>query len=104
MYICIYDSDTFENNFTMAITFFKTPKNKRFNYRPLYYDQKKEEREKRLKSALEDDSTDYEEALRDRMRMRWKRSAGSRDKRASRQRLVVIIFVIALLFYLVFFV
>lgn len=104
MYICIYDSNNPEIALAMAITFFKTPKNKRFNYRPLYYDQKKEEREKRLKSALEDDSMDYEEALRDRMRMRWKRTAGSRDKRASRQRLVVIIFVIVLLFYLVFFI
>ena len=88
----------------MAITFFKTPKNKKFNYRPLYYDQNKEERKLRLQTALEDESKDYESALRERMRMRWKRNAGAKDKRASNQRLVVIIVVIMLLFYLVFFI
>lgn len=88
----------------MAITFFKTPKNKKFNYKPLYYDQKKEERKLRLHTALEDESMDYESALRERMRMRWKRTAGAKDKRASNQRLVVIIVVIMLLFYLAFFI
>lgn len=86
----------------MALTFFKTPKNKKFNYRPLYYDQKKEERDLRLKSALEDDRDDYEQALRERMRMRWKRTAGAREKKASNQRLILVLIVIFLLFYLVF--
>ena len=88
----------------MAITFFKTPKNKKFNYKPLYYDQNKEERKLRLETAMEDKTMNYEEALRERMRMRWKRTAGARDKRASNQRLVVIFVVIMLLFYLVFFI
>jgi hypothetical protein len=86
----------------MALTFFKTPRNKKFNYRPLYYDQKKEEREFRLKSALEDDKENYEQALRERMRMRWKRSSGAREKKTSNQRLIIILIVIFLLFYLVF--
>lgn len=88
----------------MALTFFKTPKNKQFNYRPLYYDQKKEEREKRLKSALEETDRDYEQALRERMRMRWKRNTGAKEKKASNQRLIIILLVIFLLFYLVFFI
>ncbi len=88
----------------MALTFFKTPKNKKFNYRPIYYDQKKEEREKRMKSAIEEGATDYENALRERMQMRWKRNSGFKDKRASRQRLIIIVSVILLLFYLVFFI
>lgn len=87
----------------MALTFFKTPKNKKFNYRPVYYDQKKEERDQRLKTALEEESGDYEAALRERMRMRWKRSAGVRERKTSNQRLVIILVVIFLLFYLVFF-
>jgi hypothetical protein len=86
----------------MALTFFKTPKNKKFNYRPLYYDAKKEEREMRLKSALEEGSGDYEKALRDRLQMRWKRTAGKRDRKASNQRLIIIFIVIGLLFYLAF--
>ncbi len=88
----------------MALTFFKIPRNKKFNYRPVYYDQKKEEREKRMKAALEEETGDYEKALRERMQLQWKRTAGARSRRASNQRLVIIFVVIALLFYLVFFV
>lgn len=87
----------------MAITFFKTPKNKQFNYRPLYYDPKKEEREKRLKTAYEAGKDDYEQALRDRIQMRWKRTSGTRDRQASTRRLVIILAVIFLLAYYVFF-
>ncbi len=88
----------------MALTFFKTPRNKKFNYRPVYYDQKKDERNQRLKSALEEENTDYEKALRERMRTRWKRTSGARARKASNQRLVIIFVVIFLLFYLVFFI
>jgi hypothetical protein len=87
----------------MAITFFKTPKNKKYDYRPVYYDAKKEEREKRLKTAYEEGTENYEQALRDRIQMRWKRGSGARDKRASNQRLVIIMVVVFLLAYLVFF-
>ncbi len=87
----------------MALTFFKTPKNKQFNYKPVFYDKKKEEREKRLKSALEDDGGDYQQALRDRIRMRWQRTAGNKDKKSSNQRLLIIILIISVLVYLVFF-
>jgi Flp pilus assembly protein TadB len=87
----------------MAITFFKTPKNKQFNYKPVFYDKKKEEREKRMKSAIEDNGGDYQQALRDRIRMRWQRSAGSKDKKTSSQRLIIIILIITVLVYLVFF-
>ncbi|MFO7977752.1 MAG: hypothetical protein R6U64_03760 [Bacteroidales bacterium] len=87
----------------MAITFFKTPKNKKYNYRPLFYDEKKEEREKRMKSALEEGDDNYEQALRDRIQMRWKRSSSVKDRKASNQRLIIIFVVIGLLFYLALF-
>ncbi len=88
----------------MALTFFKTPRHKKFNYKPVYYDKKKEEREKRQKAALEEDHKNYEKALRDRLQMRWKRTAGARTRRASNQRLVVIFVVMFVLVYLIFFV
>ncbi len=88
----------------MALTFFKTPRNKKFNYRPVYYDQKKDERDQRLKSAFEEENADYEKALRERMRTRWKRTSEARSRRASNQRLVIIFVIIFLLFYLVFFI
>ncbi len=93
----------FSFSIAMAITFFKTPRNKKYDYRPVYYDAKKEEREKRLKTAYEEGGDKYEQALRDRIQMRWKRGSAARDKRASNQRLVIIMVVIFMLAYLVFF-
>ncbi len=86
----------------MALTFFKTPKNKQFNYRPVYYDKKKEEREKREKAALEENTDDYAAALRDRLNMRWKRTSGARTRRASNQRIIIILVVMFALLYLVY--
>lgn len=87
----------------MALTFFKTPSNKKFHYRPVYYDQKKEEREKLFQPAVGQDPAEYGEALRERMRMRWKRNAGSNERKSSRQRLIIILAVMILLTYLLFF-
>jgi cytochrome c-type biogenesis protein CcmH/NrfG len=86
----------------MALTFFKTPKNKKFHYKPVYYDQKKEEREKLFKPAVGEDTAGYEDALRERMRMRWKRNTGNSERKTSRQRLIIILAVILLLAYLLF--
>ncbi len=86
----------------MALTFFKTPKNKKFNYKPVYYDKKKDEREKRQKSAIEDEPDNYEDALRARMQARWKRNAGAKEKRTSNTRLIIIILALALVLYLFF--
>ena len=87
----------------MALTFFKTPKNKQFNYRPIYWDKAKEERDKRLKTAFEDTSgKDYSEALRERMDMRWRRNSGTRARRNTNLRLMVVLAFIALLFYYIF--
>lgn len=87
----------------MALTFFKTPRNKQFNYKPVYWDKEKEEREKRRKSALEDTNKEYSEALRERLEMRWRRNSGAREKKSSNVRLVGIIFVLALISYYLFF-
>ncbi len=88
----------------MAITFFKTPRNKKFNYKPVYWDKAKEEREKRLKSAMEQkgEGKDYAEALRERMQMRWKRTSGSKVRRNSNLRLIVVLAFIAFIFYYIF--
>jgi len=86
----------------MAISFFKTPKNKQYSYKPVFYDAKKEEREKRHKSAVESNPDDLETGLRERMHTRWRRGTGTRERKASNQRLIIIIVVIVLLGYLFF--
>lgn len=87
----------------MAITFFKTPKNKHFNYKPVFWDKAKEDREKRMKTALEDNNTEYSQALRERMELRWKRSTGATARKNSNIRLVGIIFLLGLVSYYLFF-
>ncbi len=87
----------------MALTFFKIPRNRKYNYHPVYYDEKKEEREKRRKAALGENGDEYEKALRDRLQMRWKRTSGTRSRRAANQRLFVIFIVMFVLMYLIFF-
>ncbi|MFN3555410.1 MAG: hypothetical protein ACK4VN_05560 [Bacteroidales bacterium] len=86
----------------MALTFFKTPKHKHFNYKPVYWDRAKEEREKRQKTALEETHKDYAQALRERMELRWKRSAGARSRKNSNLRLIAVLMGIGLVFYYLF--
>ena len=88
----------------MALTFFKTSKNKQFNYKPLYYDAKKEEREKRLKTSVEENPDNVEANLRERINMRWRRNVRASEKKASNQRFLIIVIALALIAYLVFFV
>ncbi len=102
--VIFVEENLFRKQNAMALTFFKTPRNKQFNYKPVYYDKKKEEREKRQKAVLEEDHENYEKALRDRLQMRWKRTSGARSRRAANQRLVVIFVVMFILLYLVFFI
>lgn len=88
----------------MALTFFKTPKNRKYNYKPVYYNKEKEERENRHKSSLGNKSEDYnEEELRARIQQRWKRNTGVREKRSSNIRLIIIILALALIVYWLFF-
>ncbi len=91
----------------MALTFFKTPKNKQYNYKPVYYDARKEALEKLSKTAYseaKEGKQDYEKALRDRMQLRWKRSSHVRARKAARGRLAIILVVLFLLIYLIFFI
>ncbi len=88
----------------MALTFFKLPKHKNFNYKPVYWDKAKEEREKRYKSALDESESgkDYSEALRERMEMRWKRSAGAHSRANSNLRLIGVLLIIGFILWYIF--
>lgn len=65
----------------MRIISFRTPKPKSFNYNPRYYDQKKEELEKRKAAMGLDSKLTHGEGLRLRMEKRWR--AGSSDDERS---------------------
>lgn len=59
----------------MAITFFKTPKPRQFKYNPRYYDQKKDELEKKKAMMGIESELSRNDELRLRMANRW----GKRD-------------------------
>jgi hypothetical protein len=55
----------------MRLVFFKTPKPKRFNFQPRYFDPKKDEWERRKAELGYDSKLSKEEQLRLRMSSRW---------------------------------
>lgn len=57
----------------MRIISFRTPKPKSFKYTPRYYDQQKEEMEKRKAAMGLDNELTYNEGLRLRMDKRWRK-------------------------------
>ena len=87
----------------MAAKLFHTPKNKRFNYSPLYYDEKKEELEKRIRRIKQEmgkpeDEDIYIPNIKGQMRGGYfKRS--QEQKRRSSFRLVFILVILFLIAY-----
>ncbi|NTW23698.1 MAG: hypothetical protein HGA37_03270 [Lentimicrobium sp.] len=85
----------------MKIVAFKTRKPKQFNYKPLFYDKKKEEMEERLKKYSEP-----EQQLSERMRMRMKETWRVRDSKnnlLSKRTLYLYLIGVILIIYLIFF-
>lgn len=92
----------------MAIRIFHIPKNKKFNYKPRFYDEQKEDLENRIeqikremgKSDMPIDET-YKPNIKGRFRSTSRRT--SEDKQKSNLRLIFILFLLALLAYFMFF-
>jgi len=85
----------------MKIVAFKTRKPKQFNYKPLFYDKKKEEMEERLKKYAEP-----EQQLSERMRMRIKETWRIRDTKnnlISKRTLYLYLIGVILIIYFIFF-
>lgn len=90
----------------MAVRFFNLPKNKTFNYTPRYYDEQKEDLEKRIQQAKQelgisdkDDKKPYVSTIRKgQMKSYAKHSAEQRRK--SSGRLFLIIVILAILVYI----
>lgn len=87
----------------MKIVFFKRPKPKQFDYRPLYYDKEKEEREQRKKELGITDSDDHMEQFRSQIHRKWRYERDARKKRTSDMRTVIYLIIVAFFIYLIFF-
>ncbi len=68
----------------MRLVFFKTPKAKRYSYRPRYYDPQKEEWERRKAELGYDSKLSKEEQLRLRMSRSWVHPTDPSNSRTAR--------------------
>ena len=87
----------------MKIVFFKKPKIRQFNYKPLYYDPEKEEAEERRKARLGLQSDDPRERMRSEIRRKWhvERTAAGSQKNIFR---IFFYFIFAfVMLYVIFF-
>lgn len=97
----------------MIFSFFRTPRHNRFHYQPLYYDERKEERERRNKEILREmgvqDASEqdgvYRPNIKGQMRRKMQRpnEAISKQRRMSNIRLVVIFLFLSAAFYFLLF-
>ena len=72
----------------MRIISFRTPKPKSFKYKPRYYDQQKEELEKRKAALGLDNKLTHDEGLRLRMDKRWRAGSSSDEEKSILARIV----------------
>lgn len=92
----------------MAIRIFHIPKNKKFSYKPRFYDEQKEDLENRIEQikremGKSDNKGDkpYTPNIKGRMRGNSRRSQEDRQK--SNMRLIFIFIILALIAYFMFF-
>ncbi len=78
----------------MNIVFFRRPKPRPFNYKPIYYDPEKEEEQERKKALGLIEEKDSHERIRAGMRRHWRRPEAGPEKGYN---------VIRVFFYIVFF-
>jgi hypothetical protein len=86
----------------------RVPKNRSFEYRPMYYDAEKEEFEERIKQAKLNAGIkiegDHQSIMKGQLRRKFNRSSKRRAKRQSNIRLIIIILaLIGIAYYLFYF-
>ena len=86
----------------MRIVFFKTPRPKHFEYKPRYYDEEKERKEKRL-NEMEKSGQGDTSFMRGEIDRRWRKIDRKNRDKARGINLLVYLVIIALLVYFVFF-
>lgn len=87
-------------NFTMISSIFKTSKNKRFNFKPRYYDEAKAELDARLKSIKKDiELQEKNQIQKGLLQSNWRRNKLIKEQKKSNNRLVIIIGVLLLVAY-----
>ena len=86
----------------MKFIFFKTAKPKAFEYKPLYYDPEKEEREQRKKELGLDTSSDHKSFYKGELQRKWRRDRTT-HKKNSRLRTTIYLIILLFAVYYIFF-
>jgi hypothetical protein len=90
----------------MRFVTFRTPKPKRFSYKPRYYDKDKETLEKRKAELGYDSELTHRESLRLQMSKKWKKSDNDNFGRSKMSQAVSYIFILLIIvggIYMIFF-
>jgi len=87
----------------MKIFLVRTPKPRRFHFKPRYYDEEKEELKRRKMELGIIDDNDPELRLRAEMRRKWRNEKRTSRKRTDLQRMIVFVVIILILIYFIFF-
>lgn len=91
------------NLFIMKLTLFHIPKSKQFDYKPLYYDKEKDEREQRKKELGISNSNDKTTLFRGDLQKRWKKDRANQKRQLSKMRFLIYLLLIVFTVYLFFF-
>ena len=86
----------------MKLVFFHIPKPKQFDYKPLYYDKEKDEREQRKKELGISNSNDKTTLFRGDLQRRWKKDRATQKRRQSKMRFLIYLIILFLTVYLFF--
>ena len=88
----------------MKIVFFSRPKARQYDYKPRYYDQKKDEREQRRKElGLADNEGGKRAMFMGELQKRWRGDGYKKDKEGRRKRIMIYMIIIAFATYYIFF-
>ncbi len=91
----------YQNFSAMQIVFFRRPKPKQFDYKPRYYDEEKERKEKRRKELEQSGSGDTS-FMKSEINWRWRRIDKKNRGKARGINLLIALAIIALLVYFIF--
>lgn len=86
----------------MGFLGFRTAKPRQFSYKPVFFDQEKEELEKRRKEMGLSDKDISREQLRTKLDIAWRSKEKRKIQRNSTLSILITLFVILLLLYLIF--
>jgi len=87
----------------MNIYFFRRPKPKQFNYKPMYYDPVKEEMEERKKAMGYTEGDDPRERFRSNVRRHWRKEEPVKDRYSQFLRVFFYVIFAVFVIYFIFF-